>query len=489
MFFSELFQKKPPGSRTHGSAEKKHSGRFWALLILALGIIACAHPTIERPGSAPLKPGAVIYGVVPTLFGDNPLQDVTARLDDLQELGADVIWLAPINLSDDLSDISYSFTDYFHLRPDFGELADLQQLVREAARRGIKVIMDFVPNHTSAAHPYHLDVQEKGAASPYFDFYDRDASGRITHYFDWVGLPNLNYDHPAVVAMMTTAFKHWIQVAGIGGYRVDVAWGIRQRAPQVWRPLIEELRDIDPAVVMLAEASARDPYYIENGFDLAYDWTEELGHWAWKPAFDRIHWAGYLLHDALTKNQRAPQTVLRFLNNNDTGRRFITRYGPEVTRVAAVVQHTVPGVPLVYTGDEVGAEYEPYEDPPPISWEDKHGLRGLYRRLAELRETLPALHSGDFIPLPPLERSGAYAFLRVADRENWALILVNFDLPERVTLNPPKDFAKLLSGTRVEDALRKTRFHLEIDDAGMLHIDLDAHAAMILVPDRQRISK
>jgi cyclomaltodextrinase / maltogenic alpha-amylase / neopullulanase len=459
---------------------KKHPRLLILFMIAAL--LGCGHLPAADPAS-PLKPGAVIYGVVPPLFGHNPLQAVTERLDYLDDLGVDVIWLSPINSTDDLSSISYSFIDYFEIRPDFGTLEDLKLLVRKAARRGIKVLMDFVPNHTSSGHPWFVVAREKGAASPYYDYYDRDTSGRPTHYFNWSDLPNLNYDHPEVVSTMTSAFQYWIRTAGIGGYRVDVAWGIRQRAPQVWGPLIGELRKVDPGILMLAEAGARDPYYVANGFDLAYDWTEKLGQWAWQPVFERTARAGPLLHAALTEKQNAPQTVVRFLNNNDTGRRFITRYGPEITRAAAVLQHTVPGVPLLFTGDEIGAEYEPYDDRPPLSWEDKHGLRPLYRRLAQLREALPALHSGDFIPLPPAEQSSAYAFLRVADERNWVLIVVNFGRAATATLTPPAEFAQWIADSRLKDALGGEILSPVPDEEGRFIIRLDAYDAFVLVPE------
>ncbi|KJS31249.1 MAG: hypothetical protein VR64_12450 [Desulfatitalea sp. BRH_c12] len=459
--------------------------RFLRFLPVLVFIVSCGHmPPAGLQPPAHLKPGAVIYGVVPPLFGGSPLRDVTAKLDYLQELGVDVLWLSPIHATDDPSSISYSITDYFGLRSDFGDMQDLRHLVNEAHRRGLRVMMDFVPNHTSVEHPYYMDIQMNGANSIYYDFYDRDGAGRITHYFDWVGLPNLNYDHPEVLSDMTLAFKYWILAAGLDGYRVDVAWGIRERAPEVWHPLIRTLRAIDPQVIMLAEAPARDPYYIHNGFDLAYDWTEELGHWAWKPAFDHLDEAGQRLHLAIVTDQAAPQTVLRFLNNNDTGHRFISRYGREVTRVAAVLQHMVPGVPLVYTGDEVGAEYEPYEDPPPISWEDTHGLRDLYRTLAALREELPAIHSGAFIPLPPVGNPSAYAFVRVADRKNWALVVVNFGPQGQAVLDLPEAVADLIGDSLLKEELSDSRLIPAVDESGTLKIALDAFEAMILTPDR-----
>ena len=85
--------------------------------------------------------------------------------------------------------------------------------------------------------------------------------------------------------------------------------------------------------------------------------------------------------------------MLRFLNNNDTGQRFVTRYGIARTRLAAAMLLTVPGLPLIYNGDEVGAEFEPYDEGPPITWTDTHGLRGHYARLVALRREHPALRS------------------------------------------------------------------------------------------------
>lgn len=451
-----------------------------AILFMCLCSLQCL---AALPPPSHIKPGAVIYGVVPPFFGREPFKDVTSRLDRLRDLGVDILWLSPVNSTDDPSGISYSITDYFRVRPDFGRLEDLKDLVSEAHRRGIRVIMDFVPNHTSKAHPYFIDAEKQGKSSPYYDFYDRDGAGRITHYFDWEGLPNLNYSNPEVATMMNRAFRYWIESVGIDGFRVDVAWGLRRRAPDVWGPLIRRLRAIKPDLIMLAEAGARDPYYVQNGFDLAYDWTDKLGQWAWRSAFEDLQHAGRLLQEALTAGQDAPQTVARFLNNNDTGPRFITRYGLAATRAAAVLQHTLPGVPIVYTGDEVGAEYEPYEDPPPISWEDKYGLRGLYKKLAELREALPAIYSGDFTPLHLEGDPSAFAFLRRLDEANWALVAVNLGPAAQVSISLPNDFASLLKGAALCDALKGAlRIYPEEAPTGVLKMTLRPFDSKILVP-------
>ena len=189
--------------------------------------------------------------------------------------------------------------------------------------------MDFVPNHTSAQHPYYLSAAQRGPASPYYDFYDRDAAGEVTTYFDWENLKNLKYDNPEVQRYMIEAFAYWVREFGIDGFRVDAAWGVRERAPEFWPRWRDELKRIDPDLLLIAEASARDPYYVIVGFDAAYDWTDKLGEWAWHDAFEEGAPTAARLRAALIgsrsveaeRHARSGALVLRFLNNNDTGER------------------------------------------------------------------------------------------------------------------------------------------------------------------------
>ncbi|MGE0527546.1 MAG: alpha-amylase family glycosyl hydrolase [Bdellovibrionales bacterium] len=434
-------------------------------MVLTLAVGGAKAFAKDRSPSPPLslKPGAVIYGVVPPLFGDgNAFDAVIGRLDHLQRQGVDALWLSPVNTTDDPGFISYAVTDYFSIREDFGGESGLRRLIEAAHSRDMKVLMDFVPNHTSNAHPYFMDSEEKGTASPYYRYYDRDADGQVQHYFDWAHLPNLNFANFQVVRWIQRAFHHWLDQVGLDGYRVDVAWGVKERAPRFWRQLIQDLRKNHEDLIMLAEAGARDTYYYENGFDLAYDWTDELGVWAWREAFDTPAQTGALLAEAVAANPRA-ERVVRFLNNNDTGARFLSRYGERVTRVAAVLQHTLPGVPVLFTGDEVGAEYEPYEDPAPLSWEDRFQLKDLYRRLAELREQETALHAGRMIPIPVIGNPAALAYVRQSGPREWVLIVLNFGDAATLQLRWPKSlvssagsgFVDLLTGEEPEVLLSR----------------------------------
>lgn len=391
---------------------------------------------------------AVIYGIEPPLFGPRGLADVTARLDDLAALGVTVLWLLPITASPP-RDFGYAVTDYFRVRPEFGTEADLRELVTAAHARGLRVIMDFVPNHVSDQHPYYADAAARQQRSAYFDFFARTAEGDPAHYFNWTNLKNLNYDHPEVQRLIIEAFAYWVRDFDIDGFRVDVAWGPRERHPEFWPRWRMELKRIKPDLLLLAEASARDAYYGLSGFDAAYDWTDKLGEWAWRDAFETDSDLVSRLRETLAATGGgATARVVRFLNNNDTGPRFITRHGPERTRVAAAMLLTLPGLPALYTGDAIGAAFEPYGEKRPLTWDDAYGLSGWYRRLVELRHASPALQSGDLrvLDVAPHDRLLAYV-RRLPEPEENILVMLNYGAEDvRVTL-------PAAVGTRLEDLL------------------------------------
>jgi cyclomaltodextrinase / maltogenic alpha-amylase / neopullulanase len=253
-----------------------------AAFVVEKGDVRASELAEERPA---WLDSAVVYGIAPFFFGPRGFDDVTARLDAIKALGVTVLWLSPITATEE-GDFGYAVTDHFGLRDTFGTEADLRELITAAGVRGLRVIMDFVPNHTSEQHPYYLSAKQRGPASPYYDFYDRDAAGKVTTYFDWENLKNLNYDNPEVQRYMIEAFAYWVREFGIDGFRVDAAWGVRERAPEFWPRLRHELKRIDPDLLLLAEASARDPYYDIVGFDATYDWTRRLGEWAWHDVFE-----------------------------------------------------------------------------------------------------------------------------------------------------------------------------------------------------------
>jgi len=384
---------------------------------------------------------AILYGVVPALFGTDGLPDVTRRIDELSQLGVTALWLPPVTRAPP-GDFGYALTDPFHLRQDLGSPSDLRKLIDRAHAHGIRVLLDFVTNHLSREAPYFKDAQTLGRRSAYFDWFQRDSNGQPVHYFDWTSLENLNYRNPAVRHYELAAITHWFRDFPIDGFRADAAWAVRERDPAFWPVVRSRVERLRPGALLLAEASARDPYYMSHGFDVAYDWTSELGHWAWQGGFGppgRLPDLR-LLRAALTDNGHGfPDNigVLRFINNNDTGERFITAHGVVDTRLAAALLLTLPGVPLIYAGDEVGAAFEPYAHPKPIEWNDPEHLLPLYTRLTHLRLELAALRSPTLRLLHTPRDDSLLAYIRPGRRParevtvvlNFGVSAFDFPLP------------------------------------------------------------
>ncbi|MCW2928344.1 MAG: Alpha amylase, catalytic region [Thermoleophilia bacterium] len=404
----------------------------------------------------------MIYGVIPSRFGPRGIPDVTARLDELHDLGATTLWLSPVNEASP-GDFGYEVMDHTRLRADYGSPADLRRLVQGAHARGMKVLLDFVPNHTFDEHPWFEDAQRRGPASPRYDWYDRDADGAPTHYFDWERLPNLDYDNPKVREYISDAMLGWVRDYDVDGFRVDAAWAVQERRPDFWPDLRRRLDDVKPGAMLLAEASARDPYWQRAGFDAAYDWGSQLGRWAWKDAFRGNEVLVERLHEAIaasTDAARGASTLtMRFLDNNDTGDRFAARRGVELARLGAALTMTLPGIPLIYTGQEVGADYQPYEEPTPIDFTDRTGLRASISELARVRHRLPALRSSEWARYEDATAPGTYGYTRGAAGADQALVLFNFstrahEVPAAGTL------VDELTGERFEPARGSTTVRL-----------------------------
>jgi glycosidase len=377
---------------------------------------------------------AVIYAPIPSLWGGGP-KAVTKRLPYLKKLGVDALWLWPPAELRSFGE-EYAVDDYYKLDPDWQPMSDFKAMVDKAHQLGMHVMIDFVPNHMSIKSPYYQDAKKNGKSSRYWDFFDRKPNGDFTHYFDWTNLPNLNYDNPEVRNMIIGAAEHWVRDLHIDGFRVDAAWGVKKRRPSFWPEFRSALKRINPDLLLLAEASALDPYYFSHGFDVAYDWTHSLGQWAWSSAFGFPQEAGTLLKPAINKKYAPNALVMHFLNNNDTGVRFVWQYDPGTTRVAATMQFTLPGVPQMFAGDEIGANYEPYSNLQPISpWKDQFHLMPLYRKLIEMRHTVPALtsHNIDFLDS---NTDSVLAYVRPAvGSSSPLLVILNYDVKTKVTLS------------------------------------------------------
>jgi glycosidase len=424
--------------------------------------------------------GGTIYGIITSRVGAGTFRDVADRLDDLADLGIAAIWLAPVTKTLP-NHFGYEVTDYLDVRPEYGTIEDLRALVEAAHARGIRVLLDVVPNHTSVRHPWFQAAERDGPASPFHAWYDRDDAGAPTNYFDWTHLPNLNLDHPEVRAAITEAMLFWVRECDIDGFRVDVAWGIRQRRPDFWPTFVQAFRGLKPDGLLVAEASAHDPFYLKNGFDLVYDWTPDLGHWAWDGAFE----GGTPIPAAIRTAVEAGVTgaydptarTLRFLNNNDTGARFITRHGDDMYRVALALLMTLPGVPCLYLGDDIGAEYEPYGPVEAFPTHADRGLRSYVRALVRLRRELLAGPARSWSWLRTSDNDAVLAFAIDGDAGP-VIVLLNFSAKARSVRIVERDLpGSLRDAAIVADRLAETE--IAIDDES---IPLDAWGVRVLTP-------
>jgi cyclomaltodextrinase / maltogenic alpha-amylase / neopullulanase len=377
--------------------------------------------------SARSAPDWLCQGAVYEIFERNfsaagNFNGITARLDELSDLGVNVLWLMPIHplgekLRKGALGSPYAVRDYYAINPDYGTEADLKRLVREAHRRGMKVILDIVANHTAwdcvlMEHP---------------EFYKQDGRGKIIPPVkEWTDVAGLNYQNPRLREYMIGMLKHWIDPAGFDfdGFRCDVA----EMVPtSFWEQARAELTKVKPDIMMLAEASK--PELLVKAFDLDYSWPL-LG----------------TLNDVLLKG--APASALRCsweqsrsqfprgalhlrITDDHDEPRAVARFGLRGALAASALMFCLDGVPLLYNGMEVGDATES-GDPAlfeklPIFWhpKDRPALRDTYRDLIRLRREHPAFCDDRVVWLPNSDETNLVTFLRGDDKEQFAVV-INF---------------------------------------------------------------
>ncbi|HZI18977.1 MAG TPA: alpha-amylase family glycosyl hydrolase [Pyrinomonadaceae bacterium] len=321
------------------------------------------------------------------------LRGVTADLDRLKNLGVNILWLMPIHPTGQerkkgTVGSPYAVRDFYAVNTDYGTAADLKELVREAHRRGLKVIIDLVANHTSWD-----SVMMKTPA-----FYTRDAKGQIVPpVADWADVADLNYDNPALRDYMIDVMKYWVREFDLDGYRCDVAGFV---PTDFWERARAELERVKPDIVLLAEW--HEPDLLDEAFDADYAW----------PFFHALDAAARgekpatVLREAwLEERRRFPKGSLhmRFIDNHDE-RRAIARLGERGVLATMAIVFTLDGVPLVYNGMEVGDTAESGApalfERLPIFWqfaERRPEFPRFFRRMIELRKANPALQQGEVV--------------------------------------------------------------------------------------------
>ena len=354
---------------------------------------------------------ATIYHIYPLSFADadgdgwGDLPGITAHLDHPAELGADAIWLSPVYRSP-MVDFGYDITDHCDVDPRFGTLADAEELIAAAHRRGLRVLLDYVPNHTSDQHPWFLDAVSGRAAAhrEYYIWadpaadggppnnwrsafaavgsawtYDRPSAQYYLHSYT-PQQPDLNWRSPAVRQAMHDVLRFWLE-RGVDGFRVDAPHRLAKDAALRDNPSdvvdlllstqVDDRRhrniDVDdaheivrgiravldgyPGTVLIGEVGVRHPqrrlayHGADDELQLLFDFGFLDCPWsaaAFRAAGERL--------DAEPDPARWPTHVL---SSHDISR-HATRFGSTNARAAAVLLLTLPGTAVVYYGEELG---------------------------------------------------------------------------------------------------------------------------------------
>ena len=349
------------------------------------------NPGSGRPWLAPETP-AGFYG--------GRIQGITEKLDYIAALGANVLWLTPVFPSP--SHHGYDATDLFEIEPRLGKKADLRRLLDAAHQRGMRVLLDFVPNHWSHLHATFQDAIHN-PSSPYRDWYTfKHWPDEYESFFGVKELPQVNLRNPAARQSMLDAAAYWLEF-GVDGYRVDYALG---PTPDFWADFRKITRSVKPdcwtfgEVVEPSEAQRN----FEGGLDGCLDFILLEGL---RRAFAFNEWSGYQLADFLLRHEAYfPEAFSRpsFLDNHDMNRfLWAARGDKRKLRLAALCQFTLSGSPVIYYGTEVGLSQVrdvrqgnfglPEESRLPMLWSSAQDQNLLvdYQRLSELRRELPAL--------------------------------------------------------------------------------------------------
>ena len=370
---------------------------------------------------------AVIYQVnVRQYSAQGTLAAAMTELPRLKALGVDILWLMPlqpigVDRRKGTLGSYYSIRDYTAVNPEFGTLDDARAYVRAAHAQGMKVILDWVANHTAFDHAWTREHK---------DWYKLDAHGEVFPVTFNAGKPNeelwsdvtqLNYDRPALRDAMIAAMQFWVREVGLDGFRCDVAGEV---PTPFWERARRELDAVRP-MFMLAEADK--PELHRAAFDMTYSWDlarlfHEIGQGKAGAA---------QLRDWLAKEPHGfPLSAyrMRFTSNHDINSWNGTDaelYGAAYLPLA-MLTFTLPGMPLIYGGQEARLTKRlEFFEKDPIAWKTRE-LQSFYADLVMLRHRHPALASGQYggaAVVVDVGNDKLFAFRRAKDADHVTVVV------------------------------------------------------------------
>jgi glycosidase len=386
----------------------------------AIAMIGCknnseeiASTTIEKFSPA-VEENSVIYEVnIRQYSPEGTFNAFTKDIPQLKELGVKIIWVMPIfpisqtkrkaTGGDDSKFASempaaeqhkylgsyYAVSDFKKVNPEFGTIEDFRNLVKTAHENGIYVILDWVPNHTGWDHVWIKNHPE---------YYTQNAKGEIIDpvnpetgkSWGWTDVADLNYDNQNLRAEMTADMMHWIKNEDIDGFRCDVAGNVPL---DFWQQAIPQLRK-QKSIFMLAEAW--EPALLKNNlFDMAYGWD---GHHTMNKIAQGKETVKQFdaFIEKINKDYEANDILMNFVDNHDENSwngTIKSRLG-EAEAAMTALSYLMPGMPLVYSGNEYGLEHSLkfFEKDSIPKTKGKHWE--LRSKLGKIKNEIDALHGG-----------------------------------------------------------------------------------------------
>ncbi|KTG30746.1 alpha-amylase [Haloferax profundi] len=347
---------------------------------------------------------------------DNTFEALEKRLDYLESLGVDCLWLTPV-LQNDHAPHGYNIVDFYSIAEDLGTREDYEQFVEAAHDHGMKVLFDLVLNHSARDHPFFEDAY-KNPDSDYYDWYEWQDNGEPGTYFDWEFIANFDHRNLDVRRYLLDAVDMWADV--VDGFRCDMAWAVPDT---FWQEIRDRVKAKDPEFLLLDETIPYIADFHEGMFDMHFDTTlyftlRQVGRGD-EPAerildaIDQRSEVGFPDHAAF----------MLYLENHDETR-YIVECGESEAMAAAGALFTLPGVPMVYGGQEIGQRGR--RDA--LAWKHaRDDIRDHYERLIEVRDETPALrYDGSFRRIDyEADSDRVVAFVRDHDEGSY-LCALNF---------------------------------------------------------------
>ena len=314
------------------------------------------------------------------------------RLPFLRSVGIDAIWLMPIypiGIEGRKGTLGsyYSIRDYKAVNEEFGKAEDLRAFISVAHSLGMKVLLDWVANHTARDARW---VTERPA-----DWYERDAKGEPLVPWDWTDTAKLNYANHDVWRGQIEAMRFWVEEFGVDGFRADMAMLV---PIAFWQEASQELHTIKPDIFMLAEAEEDNLF--DRAFNMSYQWNVHHIMCDIAKGARRVWDMRNAIHAERTKY---PHEAMRmsFTSNHDENSwsgSEQTRFGGALEVMTALTFLMPSTMPLIYTGQEVGYDHSFAffdRDPIPQSAYVENRTTELYRRLTSLKHSERALYAGE----------------------------------------------------------------------------------------------